>query len=169
MGSSLDPPILREALFEPEELDPFVRQLESAPIREVRFHSGVGDWDREELALHVFRTAQTNFVRGVVEAREPNLEAGVEERRSRILEEFSTTVFSAKITGGPPVRGPFGETVINLKPGAVPVRQRPFQIVGERRTAWLKLTDELVENGLIEPGVGSWNLPSFPVPKKTAR
>ena len=82
----------------------------------------------------------------------PFLNDGVEERRPQILEEYADTVFSGKITGSPPVRGPFGEAEINLKPGAVPVRQRPFQIVGERRTAWLKLTDELVEHGLIEPG-----------------
>ena len=54
VGSSLDLPILRDDFVDPEELEPFVRQLESAPIREVRFHNGVGDWDREELALHVF-------------------------------------------------------------------------------------------------------------------
>ena len=59
--------------MDPEELESFVRQLESAPIREVRFHTGVGEWDSKELALHIFRTAQPNFVRRAVEARDPNL------------------------------------------------------------------------------------------------
>ena len=30
----------------------------------------------------------------------------------------------------------------------------------------MKLTDEILEAALVEPGVGSWNSPSFPVPKK---
>ena len=114
----------------------------------------------------VWRVTHIGISKGTVDAREPITLAGVEPRREKLFAEFADSGFTEKITGSPPVRGPFGEAVINLKPGAVPMRQRPYHIVGERRTAWLKLTDELVERGLIEPGVGSWSLPSFPVPKK---
>jgi hypothetical protein len=41
-----------------------------------------------------------------------------------------------------------------------------FQIQGERRTAWVKLTDEIIRDDKIEPGISPWNNPSFPVPKK---
>ena len=39
-------------------------------------------------------------------------------------------------------------------------------MVGERRAAWVKLTDQLYQYGKIEPGQGPWCSPSFPVPKK---
>ena len=39
-------------------------------------------------------------------------------------------------------------------------------MTGERRTAWIKLTDQLIEDGKLEPGSGPWLSPSFPVPKK---
>jgi hypothetical protein len=32
--------------------------------------------------------------------------------------------------------------------------------------AWIKLTDEIIEDGKIEPGVRPWSSPSFSVPKK---
>jgi hypothetical protein len=106
------------------------------------------------------------FVKGVVEARDPITDPDVEERRQRLLSEFAETVFSGKITGDPPVRGPHGEAEVILKPGAIPVKQRPFMITGERRAAWTALTDEIEEQGLVEDGHGPWNTPSFPVPKK---
>ena len=48
----------------------------------------------------------------------------------------------------------------------MPIKHRPFNIVGERKTAWVRLTDEILNTGKIEPGVGPWNSASFPVPKK---
>ena len=68
--------------------------------------------------------------------------------------------------GPPPKRGIFGEAEVILKPGAVPVKQRAYQMIGERRDAWVKLTDQLIADGKIEPGRGPWCSPSFPVPKK---
>ena len=66
----------------------------------------------------------------------------------------------------PPVRGPLGEAEIIFKSGVTPTMQRAFSIAGERRAAWIRLTDQLLLDGKIEPGHGSWNSPSFPVPKK---
>ena len=68
--------------------------------------------------------------------------------------------------GGPPVRGEYGEAEILLKSGAIPLKQRPYQMSGERRAAWVTLTDQLIAEGKLEPGRGPWNSPSFPVPKK---
>ena len=53
-----------------------------------------------------------------------------------------------------------------MKPGVTPSKQRAFSITGERRHAWIKLIHHLILEGKIEPGHGSWNSPSFPVPKK---
>jgi len=64
------------------------------------------------------------------------------------------------------VRGQFGEAEIHLKPGVIPVKQRPYQMTGERRAAWVSLTNQLIADGKLEPGQGAWNSPSFPVPKK---
>ena len=41
-----------------------------------------------------------------------------------------------------------------------------FQIHGERKVAWGKLVDQIIDDDKIEPGVSPWNSPSFPVPKK---
>ncbi len=63
------------------------------------------------------------------------------------------------------IRGPHGEAEIILKSDAIPVKQRMFQIQGERKAAWVKQTDEIIEDGKIEPGVSPWSSPSFPVAK----
>ena len=111
--------------------------------------------------------AQVCFTKGIVEAREPCDQPGVEERRQKVLSDFQDHVFRSKLTNEqPPIRGPFGEAEINLKPGAKPVKQRMFHITGERKEAWEKLTDDVITSGKVEPGFGPWSSPSFPVPKK---
>ena len=55
--------------------------------------------------------------------------------------------------GIPPTRGPFGEATIEIKPGFVPVKQRPFQVVGERRDAMVKLIQQLEKEGKVEKGM----------------
>ena len=122
----------------------------------------------EEVEAPAPRQLQVCFAKGIVEAREPCEAPGVEERRLKVLEDYKDRVFRSKLTRDlPPIRGPFGEAEINLKPGAKPVKQRMFHITGERKDAWERLTDEVIESGKVEPGVGAWSSPSFPVPKKT--
>jgi hypothetical protein len=112
-------------------------------------------------------TASVFFTRGVIEARDPCESPEVGERKAKVLEDFKDIVFRSKLPPEiPPIRGPFGEAEINLRLGAKPVKQRMFHITGERRDAWLKLTDDLVSSGKIEPGQGPWSCASFPVPKK---
>jgi hypothetical protein len=86
--------------------------------------------------------------------------------RQQLLEDFAGTVFQYLTVGNPQIRGPHGEAVIILKPGAVPFKQRMFQIHGERKLAWGKLVDQIIDDDKIEHAVSPWNSPSFPVPKK---
>jgi len=153
------------------ELMHHLMALHITPQPRVRFLDKPDSETLEAIAQQIqgMRTPfhEVRFVKGVVEARDPIVTPGVEERRQRLLAEFADTVFSGKMTGDPPVRGPHGEAEIILKPGAVPVKQRPFMITGERRAAWTALTDEIEVQGLVEDGHGPWNTPSFPVPKKS--
>ena len=113
-----------------------------------------------------FRVQGIQVVKGSVEARDPYEEDEALERRARLLQDFAGTVFGTETPSDPPIRGPYGEAVIQLKPGAIPVKQKMFHIQGERKAAWVKLTDEIQKTGKVEPGISPWNSPSFPVPKK---
>ncbi len=61
--------------------------------------------------------------------------------------DYAGSVFQDRTGGNPPIRGPHGEAEIILKAGAIPVKQRMFQIQGERRAAWVQLTDEMGNHG----------------------
>ena len=88
-----------------------------------------------------------SYVRGFIETGESVQSTLADQLRTNILEDYKDSVFSNKTTGNPPKRGIYGEAEIVLKPGAVPVRQRAYQMAGERRTAWIKLTDQLIADG----------------------
>ena len=129
----------------------------------------------EDMAHHVLRDDQSihgewalvHFVKGVVEAREPHESPRVDELRKKVLAEYAGRVFTDKPTpGDPPIRGPFGLAEIHLKPGATPTKHKMFHITGKRRAAWVKLMDDVIVSGKVEPGQGPWSSPSFPVPKK---
>jgi hypothetical protein len=90
----------------------------------------------------------------------------VERRRTQVLKDYGQTVFTTIMPKERPVRGPFGEAAIVLKPGAQPVKQRPFHLLGEQKEALTKLIDELMEEGKLEDGISAWSSPAFPVPKK---
>ena len=122
--------------------------------------------DIEDLARAIKDSqAGVSFVRGFVDTGDPLKGPDVDELRKRILEDYALTIFAGRTTGNPPKRGDFGEAEILLKPNAVPVKQRPYPLVGDRRAAWTKLIDQLVADGKIEPGQGPWCSPSFPFPK----
>ena len=97
---------------------------------------------------------------------EPMVGQKVEDKRQKLLQEFAASVFVGKTGGNPPKRGPYGEAEIILRPGVKAVKQRPFQMTGEKRAAWISLTDQLIADGKIEPVQGPWCSSSFPVPKK---
>ena len=90
----------------------------------------------------------------------------IQRRTTKILLDYADSVFRTTVFKDRPIRGPFGEATIELKPGAQPTKQRPYHIQGERREAWTKLVNKLIEDGKLEDGVSAWSSPSFPVPKK---
>ena len=75
----------------------------------------------------------------------------VEEHKAAILKEFGRDVLSGKLVKDPPVRGPYGPAKIVLREGAMPRRQRGFQLTGEREKAVVNIVDEFVERGWLEP------------------
>ena len=102
----------------------------------------------------------------VIQSAQQAMGAKVEQRKTQILKDYEGTVYKDHTNGDPPVRGPLGEAEIRLKPGAVPKKQRPFHIVGERRAAMMEMLQKLVKEKKIESGVSEWLSPAFPVPKK---
>ena len=93
--------------------------------------------------------AHVSFVKGFVQAGDPVEGTAIEVMRAGILHDFKDTIFNPRTGGDPPVRGQWGEAEIVLKPGVVPVKQRAFHLTGERRDAWVRLIDQLVEDGRI--------------------
>ena len=63
------------------------------------------------------------------------------------------------------VRGPWGLASIELKPGAVARKKRPFRMPPERESALRTLLDKFESNGWIEPSTSDWSAQAFLVPK----
>jgi hypothetical protein len=59
--------------------------------------------------------------------------------QQRILDYFKDTLLKTVVTGPPPVRGPFGEATIVIKPGTSALKQRMYQIHGKRREKWAEI------------------------------
>ena len=111
-------------------------------------------------------SATVAVLKGALDVTDPAEGAKIEELRAQIFAEFGVTSLSGICPVDPPVRGPFGEAEIWLRPDAMPVSVPPYRFAGDRREAHAKLIDEIVKAGKVEPGQGAWNTPSFPVPKK---
>ena len=92
-------------------------------------------------------------MRSVVEVQGEVQDEEVQRLRRTLLEEFKDTTFRPQVWEDPPIRRPFGEAEIILKPGVFPVIQRPFMLTGERREAMAEIIREFEEWGLLEPGV----------------
>ena len=68
------------------------------------------------------------------------------------------------------MRGQFGMAFIPLKEGAVPTRQRPFTMHGEKGEAYAKVAQEWWDRGYLEKPVKrgcEWLSQGFAVPKKS--
>ena len=103
----------------------------------------------------------------VIEGKEMENEF-LEELRKKFREKYRETVFRDKVWADPPIRGPYGEAKLEMKPGIVPHIQRPFAITGERRQAMIDIISEFEDWGLLEQGISPWLIPAFPVKKKEA-
>ena len=78
---------------------------------------------------------------------------------------------TAEIIPDPPVRGPYGYAYIPLKENAIPQREKPFKMHGEREKAHLKVTEDWLTHKYLERPFSSnreWLHQSFVVPKKSA-
>jgi hypothetical protein len=90
----------------------------------------------------------------------------VQALKNKIIEDYTGSVFRDEVWTDPPIRNPHGEAKIDLKPGVVPTKQRPFVLIGERREALKKIVEKFEGQGLLEETVSPWLSPAFPVPKK---
>ena len=147
--------------------------MQLMPYPEVQFVDSPPVFGKEEIVRvahdfisHLGVDEAKAMVGSVVVAGDPMDGERVKELRRKIKEDYASSVFSTVIPKERPVRGPDGEATIELRPGATPVKQRPFHLQGERRDALVKLIDDLVRDGKLEPGKGPWSSPAFPVPKK---
>ena len=70
------------------------------------------------------------FVQGVVVADRPYEGPEVEKIKNAILKDYEQTVFADKHDSDPPIRGPFGEATIELKPGVTPLNNAHLKFVG---------------------------------------
>lgn len=85
----------------------------------------------EKLGAYAIRTPHR--VNAVVIGKEmPPNEKKVQELRDQIFSDYKDTVFRDKIWPNPPIRNSQGLAKIELKPGVVPVKQKPFVMIGER-------------------------------------
>jgi len=77
----------------------------------------------------------------------------VQEYRDTILKEYTDSVLTAKVLPNPPVRGRYGYAYIPLKEGAIPRRQKPFRMRGEKGKKHEKGTEDWLKHGYLEPPV----------------
>ena len=106
---------------------------------QVSFGSDFEDHDLDDLAKTIirmdgFEKAQS-FVRSVVQTGNHMTSEKVQILIDKIVTDYAQTVFTKENPKVRPIRGPFGEATIELKPGAQPVKQQPIHLVGERREA----------------------------------
>jgi hypothetical protein len=149
-----------------------LRAMALNPLPEVKFSEDPDEQGHlEDLALELIAIEGADkaqeFVARVVAAGETIPDPGVQAIIDQIVIDYQDTAFTKEVPSERPIRGPFGEATIELKPGVSPVKQRPFHLVGERREALAKLVEEFERDGKLEPGKSAWCSPAFPVPKKT--
>jgi hypothetical protein len=127
------------------------------PTKKVQFEDEEsGNEDLVQLARHIGTNEHAEaFIRGVVIADGPKEGLEAEFLRQKFLADYKNTVFDTKFPGPPPIRGPFGEATIKLKPGAIPKKQRPYQILGDRKVRFENKIRRLEEeNRWLEDCVG---------------
>ena len=92
----------------------------------------------------------------------------IQALRARLKQKYGDTFFSGKPVFPPPVRGPYDEAKIRLKPDPRVYRHREFALRGERKEAMEKILREFIERGWLQPCHSEWASPCFVVPKKVA-
>lgn len=93
---------------------------------------------------------------------ESNITEGVPEELKDIVEEYKHCF--SEVSGLSKIDGYYLD--INLKPNAVPVRNKSFRLTWEDEQIMNDYIDEMLELDLIEESSGVWTSPCFLVPKK---
>ena len=71
----------------------------------------------------------------------------IQALRAKLKQKYGETFFRGKPVFPPPVRGPYGEAKIRLKPDPRVYRHREFALRGERKEAMEKILREFMERG----------------------
>ena len=100
-------------------------------------------------------------VRTGMEAREAAEHPMVEELRGSLVKEFGSSSLSGVYQPNFPVRGPYGEAEIWLKPDAKPVSLPSYRIMEKRMRALQGLVENARETGKLEEGRGPVKRPLF--------
>jgi hypothetical protein len=90
--------------------------------------------------------------------------------RADIHRDFDGTALREEIVPDPPVRGDYGYAYIPLQADAVPTRQKPLKMFGERQEALKTIVLDWEAKKFIErpqKGGCEWLSTAFPVPKKS--
>ena len=160
MGLSVD----SEISFQPSVVVAGVEgNLECWPLDGVESDD---DDERDFLVAEGLCEASVASMKAAIEVTDVAEGARIEALKAQFFDEFGATSLSGVCPVDPPIRGPYGEAEIWLKPDAKPVCVPQYRFAGERREAHVHLIDEVLKAGKVEPGRGPWNTPSFPVPKK---
>ena len=93
-------------------------------------------------------------------------EDSVEKRRTAILKEFRRNDLTGKVMQDPPIRGPYGLNKIVLREVRCAKKTTWFSIDWEREKAAVKVVEEFVERGGLEPSYSEWASTAFVLPKK---
>ena len=96
----------------------------------------------------------------------------IENLRAKLHEDYDGTALRDEIEPDPPVRGLFGYAYIPLQENAVPTRQKPFQMYGERQEAFKQIVTDWIDKKFIErpqKGGVEWLSQGFAVPKKSSK
>ena len=88
--------------------------------------------------------------------------------RARLKQKYGDTLLSGKPVFPPPIRGPYGEAKIRLKPDPRVYRHREFALRGERKESMENDFREFIDTGWLEPFHSEWASPRSVVPKKVA-
>jgi hypothetical protein len=120
--------------------------------------------------LHVPK--EKKWIRRLIRAEEDSEKEEVAELyRANIHRDYDGTALRDTLIPGTHERGMFGFAYIPLKEGAVPTRQKPIVVHGEKHDAYVKVVEDWLEKGFIErpwrKGI-EWLSAGFVVPKKSA-
>ena len=119
-------------LHDPEPVEENVQEIMSGlramqlnPMPETRFEASLSNSELEILAKELLKLegveGALDFVRSVVVVGDPLPGEEVKAQDESLINDYAATVFNCTGPLERPIRGPFGEATIELKPGAQPV------------------------------------------------